>query len=194
LQNLYSFFDESGKFADHAVIAFGGLIGGHSQVRNFDLAWGALLREHGMAHFTMKKALRPDLPLGTNIPAIGIEDRTGALMRFLDCAKDHAELIVGCAIDVTAFKSLSSAARTHLGKNPQYAAFARVTMGLISYIQAHEDDGHVLSIICDDEQAAAIPMYKLYGKIKNYYPSIRKMFSSFTLGDDEITSACRRPT
>jgi Protein of unknown function (DUF3800) len=184
LINIYSFFDESGKFSDHAVVALGGVIGAQQQIREFDLAWNALLKEYGMPWLTMKKALNAGMPLGSNKAAMGIEERTEAIMRFVNCIKDRCELIIGCAIDVNAFKGASGATRIHLGKNPHFAAFARTLMELMAYLEEHGTPEHVLSIVCDDEEATAMPMYKLYLKIKRHYPAIRKYFSSISMADD----------
>jgi hypothetical protein len=55
---LHSFFDESGKFKDHQVVAFCGFGASQSQLLKFDEQWNNQLRRTGMTAMHWVKARR----------------------------------------------------------------------------------------------------------------------------------------
>jgi hypothetical protein len=180
---VYVFCDESGKFKDHAVVSFGAVAAGLKRLDDFETAWKYCLREAGLSYLTMKEALNCQRPLSEKNPAQGEGNRVAAILPFVDCLKRNLGLLTGFAIDVHAFHSISSAAQKHLGKNPQYAAFARVVQ---ETMKEEVSEGGELCIICDDEEEVALGVYKLYRKLKLYYPVARKRIVSLSLADDEV--------
>lgn len=178
---LDAYFDESGKFRDRSVVSFCGVVGSPGQIDRFADDWSALLRRAGLESLTMKEALRHWEPLSVKLPAIGVEDRAKALLPFVDAIKHNFGLIIGIALDVASFTAISEQAKKQLGGNPQYAAFTRIIIELIS---STRDTG--FNVICDDEEETAPQVYKLYRKVRLNYPSARERIKCLSFGDDEF--------
>lgn len=179
---VYVFCDESGKFKDHAVVSFGAVAASDRYLDGFERSWKYCLREAGLSSLSMKAALNLREPLSAKEAAQGEQTRIAALLPFVDCLKANLSLLTGFAVDVLAFELLSSAAQKQLGKNPQYAAFARIIQEAIKEEVAEGDE---LCIVCDDEEEAGLGVYKLYRKLKVIYPAARTRIVSLSFADDE---------
>src|SRR5882724_3446311 len=110
-----SYFDESGKFHDHRVVAFGGVICSAEGMDPFFEDWHGCLDQNGLRVLTMKEVLRHDRPLSPKKPALGVEARTAALLPFIECIRRHLWIVTGIALDVKAFESLPSHCHQLLG-------------------------------------------------------------------------------
>src|SRR5712692_10893728 len=64
---LHTFFDESGKFNDHKVVAFCGFGASPSQIADFDKDWNYQLRRTGMVALHWVKARRNGKALSSKI-------------------------------------------------------------------------------------------------------------------------------
>jgi hypothetical protein len=129
----------------------------------------------------MKEALRHDRPLSAKNPALGIEARTGALLPFIRCIRRHLWMVTGIALDVNAFKSLPSHCHQILGDDPFFMAFLRM---LLHVIESTQNDDNLM-MVCDDEEKMALPMYKLYRRVKLIHPEAREKLRALCFGDDQ---------
>lgn len=88
LVSISGFFDESGKFKDRDVIAFGGVA---AQTILFDQyfaeEWRFLLNVCGLESLTVKEAFNVRRPLSDKLPALGIDERIKALLPFILCVR-----------------------------------------------------------------------------------------------------------
>lgn len=100
-----AFFDESGKFKNHTVVSFCGVLSAPAQFQSFSVDWGVCLPENGLQMLTAKHALNAGIPLSEKNPALGIEKRIAALLPFVGCIRRHLEAATGIAIDVKAFNA-----------------------------------------------------------------------------------------
>ena len=176
---LSSFFDESGKFGDHKVVAFCGVCATPSKLGLFEQEWNALLRHVNLPFLTMKKALAHHRRLGPSIPKQSPEQRTEILSPFVKCIRGHIDLGVLVQIDVQGYHMMSPNAIRKIGNSPDpyYPAFLRGLTELAEYVG--EDDR--VSFICDDEEATAINCYKFYRRIKKTLPGLEAPLSKFIL-------------
>jgi hypothetical protein len=177
-----AFFDESGKFKDQPVISFSGIAATSDSAKPFMDEWKAQLFRSGLKVLTMKDALHYDHKLSKKKPAMGIKNRVEALRPFILCIRKHLSLAVCMAVNVDGFKNLSSQDQTLLGTDPHYLAFTRALIDLLEPLQKTD----LLSVICDDEEKTAWPMYTLYRKVKLAWPDARKRLVSLSFADDEV--------
>jgi hypothetical protein len=179
-----SFFDESGKFNDHRVVSFCGVCLTPHALKMFDEKWESLLRVSELPFLTMKRALEAHRQLSAVIPKQEPKERIEALKPFADCIRDHIEMGVAIAIDVEGFSQLSEKAKKKLGhtKDPHYISFLQAIVAVVS-THAHEDDR--VNLICDDEEATALPCYHFYRRVKKIEPEARKKMVALSFADDQ---------
>jgi hypothetical protein len=182
--SLFAFFDESGKFRDHYVISFCGVLANFQAIEDFSVDWGYWLRRNGLKSLAMKQALRYKMPLSSRVKAIGIQDRITALIPFVDCIKKHLELAVGFGVDVATFKALPSEIQRILGTDPHYLAVYTAMQELLDY--ASSDPSAAISLVLDDEEKYSIECYKLFGRVKRNYPQTKTRIPSIGFANDEL--------
>jgi hypothetical protein len=177
------FFDESGKSHTHPVTSLTGVCTPDSRIHEFDEAWGALLREHGLKVFHMVEAIRPGKAFG-KIPEQTLAERIEALKPFADCINKHLEVGIMMAWDVGGFAELSTT--TPMGPlgsptSPYFLCFARGFLEIVDDHLSHEDR---LSVICDDDQETAWVCYAHYRAIRNAWKNARKRAISISFAND----------
>jgi len=175
------FLDESGKFKDHAVVSFSGVIGSHKAFQEFGICWAHCLQDAGIEMLTAKEAFNGNRALSTKNPALG-EGRISALMPFIMCIRKHLMAVRGVSVDVPAFKSLPNHYFKILGDDPFFTAFLRAVLDAVSFVE----EGDRLTLVCDDEEQMALPMYKLYRRIKLVDPNTRDKLSAICFADDRF--------
>lgn len=179
--SVSGFFDESGKFNDHAVVAFGGVAARTELFQNSFVAdWRFLLHDCGLICLSVKDAFNYRRPLSAKVEALGLNERIKVILPFIACIRLHLQLIVGCAIDVEAFKRLPSHYYQVLGDNPIFTAFLSMVMEVLKDIPTDDQ----LSFICDDEEETALPMYKFYRRVKLVMPEVRDQMAAISFADD----------
>jgi hypothetical protein len=67
-----------------------------------------------------------------------------------------------------------------MGDNPFFTAFTRSLTAALEV--THTEDK--ISMICDDEEESAWPMYQLFRKVKILYPDAREKLQAITFPDD----------
>lgn len=180
-----AFFDESGKFKDHSTIAFSGIAAGPQDFIGFTSDWKNHLRLNGLKSLTMKRALNVNSPLSEKRAARGIANRIDVLKPFAECIRKHMQNVVGVAVDVEAFHRAPSHLQRLWGHDPFFLAFTRILLAVIE--PASNDDK--INIICDDEEAVALGMYKLYRRVKIVHADARSRLASIAFADDEAFCA-----
>ncbi len=178
---ISAFLDESGKFEDRSSISLAAVAGSQGDFTALGNCWRQQLLLNGLKMLTMKEALNARRPLSEKNPSLGVEERIKALLPFALCIRKHVQNVVGFAVDVEAFKSTPSHLRQVWGDDPIFLAFARTLVAIMEPL-APED---FISIICDDEEKVALPMYKLYRRIKIVYKDARRRLGSLSFADDE---------
>jgi len=143
----HSFFDESGKFQDHQVVAFCGFGASDSQLVEFDKQWKNQLRRCGMDALHWVKARRSGKALGDNIGPQKAVERINDLKPFADCVNDYLGVGVACAFEVTGYTSFAKEAKSLLGgsDNPFYIQFLRTVMLLAEFARPQEN----IAMMCD---------------------------------------------
>lgn len=182
-ENL-GYFDESGKFADHSIVAFCGLMNTVERWETFKPEWRYCLRHHGITSLHMSKgALNFKRQFSAKRPALGREDRIKVLSTFIVAIKQHVELGVVADMDVRAYKNLKSHIQQKVG-DPYFVSFKTALIKTLDYVKPTPDS--ILSVMCDDEEQYAPLCYKLFNKVRREYPALRKLLSSICFGDDEL--------
>src|SRR5271166_1007474 len=165
---LHSFFDESGKFKDHKVVAFCGFGASDSQLREFDAQWENQLRRCGMDALHWVDARRCGKRLGRNIGAQTLKERINDLKPFADCVNDYLGLGVANVFEVTGYTSFAQEAKNLLGgsENPFYVQFLRTVMLLAEFARPEEN----ITMMCDEDEETAWNCYRLYRRVKQLQP------------------------
>jgi hypothetical protein len=122
------------------------------------------------------------MPLSEKNPALGTDKRIAALLPFVGCVRKHLEVVTGVAIDVAAFKGLPSHYFQIFGDDPFYTAFLRAVLDVLGLV----DEREKVSLICDDEEQMALPMYKLYRRVKLVDPQAHEKLAAISFADDRF--------
>lgn len=184
---LHSFFDESGKFHDHEMVAFCGFGASESQLVDFGKQWNNQLRRCGMDALHWVKARRNGKELGRNIGAQSLSDRISDLKPFADCVNDYLGLGIACVFEVTGYTSFAKESKELLGgsDNPFYVQFLRNVMLLVEFAKPDE----VITMTCDEDEETAWNCYSFYRRVKELDPRAGKRLKAITFADDETFPA-----
>lgn len=183
---LHSFFDESGKFQDHEVVALCGFGASELQLRDFDKQWKSQLRRCGMDSLHWVKARRNGKPLGKNVGPQTLKQRINDLKPFADCVNDYLGIGISLAFEVTGYTSFAQDSKDLLGgvDNPFYVQFLRAVLFLSEF--AAKDEG--ISMVCDEDEDTSWNCYRLYRRVKELDPRARKL-CAIAFANDEFFPA-----
>lgn len=179
---ISGFFDESGKFKDQAVISFAGVAGSNDEFKAFGADWEHLLFRTGLKMLTMKEALNVKRPLSKKRPALGLKNRMDALMPFVVCVRRDLKYVISTCVHAEAFNNLRTSTQKMLGTDPHYLAFTRVLAAIIEPLHK----GDKVTVICDDEEQTAWPMYSLYRKVRLASADARDRLAAISFADDAV--------
>jgi len=180
------FLDESGKFKDDAVISFCGVVGDQGAFREFGACWAHCLQDNGIEMLSAKDAFNANRALSEKNPALG-SARESALMPFIACIRKHLDSVRGVSIDAEAFRNLPSHYFKVLGDDPFFTAFLRAVLDAVNLVP----EGDRLTMICDDEEQMALPMYRLYRRIKSCSQKFETNLLRSVLLTTDICLLCR---
>lgn len=179
---LHSFFDESGKFKDHQVVAFCGFGATRAQLKDFDEQWEKQLRRTGMNALHWVKARRYGKALSRKIGPQTLKDRMNELKPFADCINDHLGIGIACAFEVKGYTSFKQRSKELLGgsDNPFYIQFLRTMLLLVDYAKPEER----ISLTCDEDEETAWNCYQLYRRVKELKPNAGRKLIALTFAND----------
>jgi Protein of unknown function (DUF3800) len=175
------FFDESGKFKDHKVISFGGVVAYNENFIDFANEWGRLLYRNGLPALSAKNVLNARRPLSRKNRRVGIKERIEDLAPFVACIRKHLQVIIGVTVDVRAFKKLPAHFFQTYGADPVFVAFARSMLEVIGFTPERDK----VSFVCDDEEEVAVHVFRLYRRVKRIFPRARNKLVAITFADDK---------
>jgi hypothetical protein len=184
---LHAFFDESGKFKDHRIVAFCGFGASESQLKDFNKQWKNQLRRCGMETLHWVKARRNGKPLGNNIGIQSLKDRINDLKPFADCINDYLGLGVACVFEVSGYTSFAQSSKNLLGgsDNPFYIQFLRTVLILEEFAKRED----AISLTCDEDEETAWNCYGLYRRVKDIHPAAGKRLAEISFADDRFFPA-----
>jgi len=176
---LHSFFDESGKFKDHKVVAFCGFGASDSQLREFDAQWENQLRRCGMDALHWVDARRCGKRLGRNIGAQTLKERINDLKPFADCVNDYLGLGVATVFEVEGYTSFAQGSKALLGgvDNPFYIQFLRTVLFLTAFAPKEN-----ITMMCDEDQDTAWNCYQFYQGVKKAKPEVGRRLAALSFG------------
>ncbi|MGB9233012.1 MAG: DUF3800 domain-containing protein [Terriglobales bacterium] len=179
---LHSFFDESGKFQDHQIVAFCGFGAFPSQLRDFDAQWENQLRRTGLEALHWVKARRYRKRLSRRIGPQSLKERMDELKPFADCINDYLGIGVATAFEAKGYTSFAPESKKLLGgtDNPFYVQFLRTILLLLEFAKAEES----ITITCDEDEQTSWNCYQLYRRVKDIHPLARRRLGSVTFADD----------
>jgi len=170
---IYFYCDESGKYRKNPVVAISGIGANSERLARFNGEWVTLLRSYGLHEFHMSRIAQLSQSCGSKMPAgQSIEQRTQALLPFVDCINQCLEIGLLQGWDVKGYNGLSIEVKSQLGgsHDPYQLAFIRGILEIGNHL--HEEDH--LSIICDDDQLTAWNTYCHYRAISKSEPELEK--------------------
>jgi hypothetical protein len=178
-----SFFDESGKFKDHNVIAFCGFGSSPSGLVEFDKQWNRQLRRTGMRALHMVNAQRINKSLSPTISPQTLKDRINELKPFADCINDYLELGIACVFEVEGYTAFPFQSKQLMGgsSNPFYVQFLRTMLMLVEYVKP----GDLIGIMCDEDEETAWNCYALYRRVKKIESRAKRSLIAVTFANDE---------
>ena len=179
---LHSFFDESGKFHDHQLVAFCGFGASESQLKEFDRQWNNQLRRCGMGALHWAKARRCGKALGSNIGTQSIEERVNDLKPFAGCVNGYLGLGVACVFEVAGYTAFAKESKKLLGgsDNPFRVQFLRNVLLLAEFAGPEES----ITMTCDEDEETAWNCYRFYSRVKELYPEAKRKLAALTFADD----------
>src|SRR5580692_2171066 len=179
---LHSFFDESGKFQDHQVVAFCGFGASELQLRDFDKQWKNQLHRCGMYALHWVKARRCGKELGSNVGPQTLQDRINDLKPFADCVNDNLGVGIACVFEVTGYTSFAKESKDLLGgsTNPFYVQFLRTVTLLAEFARPEES----ITMMCDEDEETAWNCYRLYKRVKELDPKTGRRLAAIAFADD----------
>ena len=179
---LHSFFDESGKFHDQAMVAFCGFGASESQLADFGKQWNNQLRRCGMNALHWVKARRYGKALGENIGPQSLSDRINDLKPFADCVNDYLGIGIACVFEVTGYTSFAQESKELLGgsDNPFYVQFLRNVLLLAEFARS----GESITMMCDEDEETAWNCYRLYRRVKELDPKAERRLAAISFADD----------
>ena len=175
---LHSFFDESGKFQDHQVVAFCGFGASESQLADFDKQWNNQLRRTGMEALHWVKARRNGQPLSSRVGPQTSKERINELKPFANCVNDYLGLGIATAFEVTGYTSFAPESKKLLGgsDNPFYVQFLRTVMLLAEFARPEES----INMMCDEDEETAWNCYRLYRRVKEFDPKTGRRLAAIS--------------
>lgn len=181
---LSGYFDKSGKFKDHAVISFCGLVSHNRDWDDLQIEWDSLLLRHGIASLHMSGgALNYKRSLSSKSPALGKPERINVIRQFIAAIKKHIEVAVIAVVDVAGYRSLPEHYKNEIGgDDPYFWAFSSAMAGTLAAINAIP--GSKVNVVCDDEEKYFIQCYKLLTRFKLREPILKDKFVSISAADD----------
>jgi hypothetical protein len=182
---ISAFCDESGKFDSEPAVSFAAVAGTPAEFSEFHDEWQRHLRLNGLKVLTMKRALNATKRLSQKRSALGCANRIDALLPFIECIRKRLQNIVTVAVDVEAYKNAPSVIQGIWTQDPHFLAFTRTVIALLKPLRERD----TINIICDDEEKTALPVYRLYRRIKLIYADARSRLASLSFADDEVFSA-----
>jgi hypothetical protein len=179
---IHSFFDESGKFQDHKVVAFCGFVASPSQLVDFDKQWNNQLRRTGMTALHWVDARRSGKVLGSKVGRQALAERINELKPLADCVNDYLGLGIACAFEVTGYTSFAQKSKDLVGgsDNPFYVQFLRIVGLLANYARPDES----ITMMCDEDETTAWNCYRLYRRVKELEPKRGRRLAAITFADD----------
>ncbi len=100
----------------------------------------------------------------------------------MECIRKTVQTITTVAVDIKEYKKAPTNIHKLWGSDPVFLAFTRAIME-ISHMVSPGDN---LSVVCDDEEKTAWPMYRLYRQVKRVYPEAKDKLSSLSFADDDV--------
>ncbi len=180
-----TFIDESGKFRDHRIICIGCVASFDNHVDEFANEWGRLLYLNGMKNFHTSEALKHHVALGLKNPALGLKERTDALLPFVGCIRKYLAVAIGLWIDVKAFNLLPEQLLRMYGRDPIYMAFVRTILQVLHFIP----DRDRMVMVCDEDEETAKNFYDLYRRVKKVHPEAKRKIVAISFCDDHYVFA-----
>jgi hypothetical protein len=179
---ISAFLDESGKFKDHSSISFAGVAGDPQDFAMFNTEWKRHLRLNGLSLLSMKNALNANKRLSEKRAALGITNRIDALKPFAECIRRYLQNVTNVTVDVEAWRATPTHLRNLWSDDPVFMAFTRELLAVMEPLGPNDN----ISVVCDDKEHTALPMYKLYRRVKLVYPDARRKMASLSFADDEV--------
>lgn len=172
-------FDESGKFADSEVVAFGGCIGSQDDMNEFCILWAQIIEPLNVPYVSMKDAMYFGGPFSTwrDTP-----ERRDDLLRSLGrliADQSHKVSRVAAVLTTAEFKAVPHDLRKSSG-NPQYHAFE----ACVKFAHTVAPPPTALLVECDLSEEYAPQCLRLFNKMRRSDPYFKNRSTGILFSDD----------
>jgi Protein of unknown function (DUF3800) len=181
LAYLYAYCDESGKYKEHPIVTFSGLVDGMERWRAFTNRWVALLRLYEIPTLHAVRALRYSQPLGKFGKCGTAEERASQIAPFINEIVSGLALAISVSVDVRAYEK-TKAIHELYGDDPHYFACFMAISNMLTFFAIPKP--YTIGLICDDEEQKAMRCYQLLNKLKRNIPEVRQRITSICFSDD----------
>lgn len=185
---IHGFFDESGKQADHPVVAFSGVCAYQPQLESFNNTWNKLLTHFDLKSFHMRDLAQFRRAFSSKmLSASHAADRLELLKPFADCINDHLQIGLISAWDVEGFKSMSKQTKVELGSvdDAHIIAYTRCLMEIVDRTKGTDK----ISVVCDHDQGTALKCLGHFNGTRNANDEMREKLIMLSFAIDEYFPA-----
>jgi hypothetical protein len=171
-------FDESGKLADTAHVAFAGCVATESDWRGISRRWNEILGTKGLKSTSMKDAIH--FHKSFEGWQDRVQERDDLLVSLAKMLQRDVGFHGACPINCAQFKALPDKHKKKL-KNPQYCGFeATVTLAL-DWLRPDMK----LHVFCDSSDEYAKECIGLYNLLRNNNRVAKEKCIAITFAEDE---------
>jgi hypothetical protein len=172
---MMAYFDESGKFADSKIVAYGGVVARKDVLDVLGHLWQARTQKSDIRHFSMKDAMNFEGSFKGWRDRIA--DRNELLLDLCALIRDVDR--VSTAMTVAQFKAQTPDIRRRFG-DLNYCGFESCMAKILS---RHPSDNFMLT--CDLSEEYAENTVKLFNKLRSLNATVKKRCLALTMADDE---------
>ena len=176
----YAIIDESGKFKDKDVICLAGILAGWEYWGVAGDRWQQVLNKHTIQYLHVKELRRWDGIYSEKKEVWGNAGRETVLLDFAEVIRTGSSvgrnITLYLSLDAAAWKSLSSEEQRRIGR-PDLAVFDLFLAGMLFHGRDLFPPDFVVSLICDDEEEVALPIYRLMRASKLRNPDAKRIRS-----------------
>src|SRR5580704_12392806 len=183
---LQAVIDESGKFKDKNVICLAGMLAFGSFWMSLEARWRDRLQKHGIEYFHAKELWRWDGIYAAKRDMWGEAGREQVLIDFATAVQqtiaDGNGLVQCVYFDAATWKTLTSEQQRLLGR-PDLITFDMFLASMLYHCRQLFPEEFSVSVICDDDEELALPIYKLF-RLAKKQNEIAKRVLGICFADD----------
>jgi Protein of unknown function (DUF3800) len=173
-------FDESGKFKDSDVVAFGGCVFVPQTLQRFSHEWKARLEVDGLPFTSMKDAVHCKGPY-EKFWKVAEDKRDAILIDLATMLVDASAIRIVSSMLTSTFNAFNQQFREKMGNDPVYAGFESSLMGIL-----HSSPTIEVHVVYDLSEEYSEKAIKLFHKLRRNKADFKERCNGISFADDEL--------